>query len=353
MRWIHRDVKPDNFLISASGHLKISDFGLAFGGDWCHNQAYYVDHRYGLLDALGIEVDGDTLDRREGEALAMALRNDSTPVADIRGRGFTKKSKFERRRFARSIVGTSQYMAPEVIEGTQYDGRCDWWSIGIILHECLYSYTPFACESREATKAAILNYVATGAHMIFQVPAPQPVSFEARDLITHLLRPRDQRLCSTKYRSNIVGLSGYRQRNIGMAVRDAYGRHVYPNDAVDIKRHPFFFGICWEYLNHMRPPFKPKLNEWAKNFAPEDQILCDASEDDKEAAVVPGMVDGMGAVGKQKKRARDKLLRDPTVARVVMEVRKRGAFLGYTWKRPATWSVGDQLRFAFVQGETG
>ena len=32
LRWIHRDVKPDDFLISASGHLKISDFGLAFDG---------------------------------------------------------------------------------------------------------------------------------------------------------------------------------------------------------------------------------------------------------------------------------------------------------------------------------
>lgn len=29
------------------------------------------------------------------------------------------------RSFGRSVVGTSQYMAPEVIEGDEYDGRCD------------------------------------------------------------------------------------------------------------------------------------------------------------------------------------------------------------------------------------
>ena len=34
--WIHRDVKPQKFLPSASGHLKIADFGFAFDSKWTH-----------------------------------------------------------------------------------------------------------------------------------------------------------------------------------------------------------------------------------------------------------------------------------------------------------------------------
>lgn len=37
---------------------------------------------------------------------------------------------------------------------------------------------------------------------------------------------------------------------------------------------------------------------------------------------------------KEKKRPRDKMLRDPGIGRKVMALRKRGAFLGYTYRRP-------------------
>lgn len=103
------------------------------------------------------------------------------------------------RAYATSIVGTSQYMAPEVVRGQPYDGRCDWWSVGVILFECLYGHTPFLAEdgARQATKENIVNHAA-----IFEFPKSTRfrVSNTCKHLIRSLLQEKEYRISSRRYR---------------------------------------------------------------------------------------------------------------------------------------------------------
>lgn len=206
------------------------------------------------------------------------------------------------------------------------------------------------------------------------------VSYEAMDLINSLLQEKEHRICSQKYKINDFQLS---KRKSGQLVttrankqaQDYQGHYVYPDDAADIKAHSFFQGLAWDRLHLSRPPFVPdiKSRDDTKYFDDEDPIsdvddassycsakdgpdsLCQPKGSDPThvtqfdgaegwaetaaaAAAAATAANGNGKKTKkvkEKKRPRDRVLRDKEVGRKVLELRKKGAFLGYTYRRPA------------------
>jgi len=107
-RIIHRDVKPQNVMLTLSGQVKVLDFGLA-----------RVVREGSLIDSI-----------EETESLLTAPG---------------------------SVIGTVPYMSPEQVRGEALDGRSDIFSFGAVLYEMLSGRNPFQGESVGATMSSILT----------------------------------------------------------------------------------------------------------------------------------------------------------------------------------------------------
>jgi TolB-like protein/predicted Ser/Thr protein kinase len=104
---VHRDLKPDNVLVTPDGRVKVVDFGIA-------------------------------------KVIGPPEEADSAPTV------------FERTQTG-VLVGTAPYMSPEQVRGERLDARVDIWALGCLLFELLSGTQAFGRETAAATLAAIIE----------------------------------------------------------------------------------------------------------------------------------------------------------------------------------------------------
>ena len=161
---IYRDLKPDNVLVNEDGHIKLTDFGLS--------------------------------------------------------------KKCEKNLTRGSIIGTPEYMAPEVLHGRAYSLSVDWWTLGTLIFEMLVGRTPFV----DPLMADNLQQQAIYQNILAGEVVP-PDDLRLPDLCYLLLEPEAARR---------LGARG---------------------GAAEIKRDPFFDGMDFDALRakQLLPPWTPAL----------------------------------------------------------------------------------------------
>lgn len=183
---VHRDLKPENVLLRPDGHICLTDFGLA-----------------------------------------KEVGDDNSQV--------------------RTLCGTSEYMAPEMLLRKGYTKAVDWWALGALFFEILAGRPPFQAKTAKELDKKILSE---------KCSIPSYVTADAASLVKGLLeKDVNKRLGAVK--TNMFSIGG----------------------VAGLKAHVFFQDLDWHAVLACKydPPIRPFEHQAPEGGVSSDSAVADSS----------------------------------------------------------------------------
>ena len=184
----------------------------------------------------------------------LIVERDSNGMPRIKIADFGTSKMVEKGAVQRKLVGSSYYIAPEVLK-KHYDEKCDIWSCGVIMYILLSGRPPFGGDSDKE----IMDKVATGKYDLEESPFDK-LSESGKDLIRKLLIMDPKKRISAQEALAHPWFKENRSKELFNRIKDESTLRKMIHNLKMYKRDSIIQETALAYLVHNFPQMKDVVN---------------------------------------------------------------------------------------------